>query len=139
MHAPDVPNPRDELIRKTVEFMVQLQERLDRQMIDPVVASVQCAAVWQVTAGLVDGETSELLSSQANLVGPRPVKRYFAGHGKVLLLAYLPAGDGYVLQQISTETAERKILKRSDSQVGEREQEIATLVDLLKTQGYTPI
>lgn len=137
--APEVPEVRDELIRKTVEFMVRLQEQFDHKTIDPAIAAAQCKALWHVTSGLVSEDISALLAQQADAIGPRPVKRFFAGHGKVLLLAFLPEGCGYVLQKISPQDGSRTQVKRSDSEVGFREQEIADLTDALKRQGYAPI
>lgn len=139
-HTPTgVPEVRDELIRKTVDFAAQLQERLERHTVDPLVAAVQCSALWFVTAGLVDDETSSLLAQQADAIGKRPIKRFFAGNGRVLLVAYLPDAPGYVLQEVKPADGSRTVLKRSAADAGEREAEVAALVAGLAAKGFVAL
>jgi hypothetical protein len=134
-----VPEVRDELIRKTVEYAAQLQERIERGTVDQAIAAGQCRALWFVTSGLVGDDVSELLSQQAAAAGPGPIKRFFAGSGRVLLLAYLPDTAGYVLQDVSPADGSRKLLKSSKSDVGIREAEIAELVKGLVGKGFVAL
>lgn len=130
-----VPDTREELIRKTVDFASRLQERIERGTVDTAIAAAQCRALWYVTSGLLDDETSGLLSLQGSSVGPGPIKRFFAGDNKVLLLAYLPDSPGWVLQSVSPADGSRTLLKRSTADIGDREQEIATLTAGLLARG----
>lgn len=132
-----VPTVREELIRKTVEFMIAASEKPG--CADPVIAAAQAKALWTVTAGLVDSETSELLAAHADSIGQQSIKRYFAGNGNVLMLAYLPSGNGYVLQKIDPADGSARVLKASKAEVGFREQEMADLIDGLKRTGYRQI
>lgn len=132
-----IPTVREELIRKTVEFMIAATEKPGNT--DPVIAAAQAKALWTVTAGLVDGETSELLAAHADSVGRHPIKRYFAGKGGVLVLAYMPDGNGYALQKIDPADGLARVLKASKAEVGFREQEMSDLVDGLLRAGYRPI
>lgn len=130
-----VPDTREELIRKTVDFASRLQERIERGTVDTAIAAAQCRALWYVTSGLLDDETSGLLSLQGSSVGPGPIKRFFAGDGKVLLLAYLPDSPGWVLQSINPTDGSRTLLKRSGADIGDREHEIVTLTAGLLARG----
>ena len=132
-----IPTVREELIRKTVEFMIAATEKPG--YVEPVIAAAQAKALWTVTAGLVDSETSELLAAHADSIGQQPIKRYLAGKGNVLMLAYLPSGNGYVLQKIDPTDASARVLKASKAEVGLREQEMADLIDGLKRTGYRQI
>lgn len=132
-----IPTVREELIRKTVEFMIAASEKPG--CADPVIAAAQAKALWTVTAGLVDSETSELLAAHADSIGQQPIKRYFAGNGNVLMLAYLPSGNGYVLKKIDPTDGSARVLKASKAEVGFREQEMSDLVDGLLRAGYRAI
>lgn len=137
MTTETIPTVREELIRKTIEFMIAAEEK--GEIADKVIAAAQAKALWTVTAGLVDNETSELLASHANTLGERPVKRYFAGKGSVLMLAHIPAGSGYVLKKINPADGLSSIVKASKSEVGFREKEMEDLVAGLLRTGYIAI
>jgi hypothetical protein len=134
-----VPEIRDELIRKTVEYAAQLQERIERGTVDLAIAAAMGRAMWFITSGLVGDDVSELLAQQAAAAGPGPIKRFYAGNGRVLLLAYLPDTPGYVLQEISPATGARTVLKRSKADVGVRETETAALVAGLTAKGFVAL
>lgn len=140
-HHPDTgaPEVRDELIRKTVDFMTMLQWRLEKNAVDPLIAATQCRALWAVTSGLVGDDISSLLAQQADAIGPRPIKRFFVARGKLLLLAYLPDQAGFILQSISTVDGSRTKLKSSPADAGAREAEIEALVAGLATSGFVAL
>lgn len=137
-HADSPPTTAEELVRKTIEFMADLEEKRLQGLADPVIASAVAKALWTVTSGLV-GDLSQLLAQQADEIGPQPIKRVFVGAGKVLRLAYLPSGSGYLLQQVDPVTGQSTLMKRSDAQGAERAREIAALVSGLKTKGFTAL
>ena len=132
-----IPTVREELIRKTVEFMIAATEKPG--YVEPVIAAAQAKALWTVTAGLVDSETSELLAAHADSIGQQPIKRYLAGNGNVLMLAYMPSGNGYVLKKIDPTDGSARVLKASKAEVGFREQEMSDLIDGLLRAGYRAI
>jgi hypothetical protein len=136
MTSTTLPTTEQELNRKTVDFLEDLHFAMSRNDIDPLVASVQCKAVWTVTAGLVDNDISGMLTETASMLGAQPVKIFFAGHGKLRLLAYPARGAGFVLLEIDATSNAKSVLIKSATDGNERAQALAKTIEALKAKGY---
>lgn len=133
---PTLPTTREELERKVLDFVTDLAHAHELGELDPVVAAAQSKAAWSITAGLIDNELSAMLAEYSDQIGPEPVKVFFVGTGKVLMLVYLPRGTGYALFSVDAATGARTLLKKASTEPGERAAELHTLSKTLIAKGF---
>lgn len=134
---PSLPTTKQELERKAIELLEQIEHDRIAHKLTPNDVALMCGVIWTLTAGLVGEEISQLTSLAAATHKRRPVTRHFAGNGHVLVLV-IGATAGFVLQEINPTTTQRRVLKTSALDVGERELVIDALVaGLLKGGKYT--
>jgi hypothetical protein len=94
----DIPNPREELERKTVEALDGLAHKLSQRRITTAEFGAAGKLLWQVTAGLVDGSISDLCSAVAEQAKQTRMRQVFAGADNVLVFSWYPEEDDYQLE-----------------------------------------
>ncbi len=134
-----LPTTREELERKTVDYLQEQVHRVESGRSDKQRLFVIGRALWHVTSGLVDQSVLDLCTAAWDS-GEEPVcMRRFVGKGKVLTALWKPDGRGYVLQSIDATTQEKTILRTSTAEIGLREDELKALFGALVKAGYIAI
>ena len=134
-----IPTPRQELERKTVEYLEAQINRADNNRLERRDLHVIGRALWNITSGLVDDDIANLCSMTA-AAGQNPrIARRYVGKGKVLIIMWTPDGQGYVVLSVDATTQIKSVLLTSKSEVGIREEELRTLFGTLSKSGYIEI
>ncbi|OAD82938.1 hypothetical protein ATN89_17115 [Comamonas thiooxydans] len=136
----ETPTLHQELHRKLVDYLMNRETRRIAGEISPSVIGIECGALWDVLAGLIDKETAHLLA-QLEAGAKRPFeKRYFFKPGKesALVLAHNPTETGWVL--FSKGGDKPMALAHNKTDAGElRQQQMAAISQQLITKGYKEI
>ena len=134
-----LPTVREELERKTVEYLESQVHRADQSRLEKRDLFVIGKALWNITSGLVGNDVAELCSAVADAGKTPALTRRFVGKGKVILIAWNADGHGFVGQSINADTLQSNTFITSKAQVGEREEELKTLFGALSKSGYMEI
>jgi hypothetical protein len=136
-----IPTPRQELERKTVDFLQHAVHRAESNRLDRRELKAMGQALWTITSGLVDDDVTDLCARVSEVTGTAPMKRHFVGRGIVRTFAWQPDKPGYVILTRSAVTGEpigeAGTLRRTE--IGEREEELKRLFDTLCRSGYVEL
>lgn len=130
----DLPTLKEELERKTVEVLSQLDHRIRSGSIDPRGAWVTAQTVWTLTAGLVSNEASQAAADIANQNPCPNWKRVFVHDSKPTLLLRVAPSRGFALTHAITSA----VLKKGLLEPGDLGS-LDKVVEALKSVGYTEI
>lgn len=136
----DTPTTKEELERKSVEFLEVMVNRHDRGELTDRELGLVGHAVWSIACGLVDESVAELAAKVSDTRNTGTLKRHFAGKGQLYSAIWNPVKPGYVLvKRDAINPSTHSVVKASKAEVGEREQELHTLFSALRTGGYVEI
>lgn len=135
----DVPTLKEELERKTVEVLSELDRRIRSGSIDPRGAWVTAQTVWTLTAGLVSNEASQAAAELANQNPCQAWRRVFIHTSKPTLLLKVVPGRAFVLSVVNAATGSTTALKSGRSEPGELEELVDRIATRLKGDGYIEI
>lgn len=134
-----IPTPREELTRKTVDVLTQLVHRSEVGRLDKSQLAFAGRLLWTVTAGLVDEDVTVICQEAARAGLDKPIKRHFVGKGVVRTVAWHADKPGYAMvtrDANATPVTEPMVRK---TEIGERENELATLFASLRKAGYVEL
>lgn len=135
-----LPTMKEELERKSVEFLEHVVYRAERNLLSERELGQIGHAIWNITSGLVDDSVSDLAGLVAKTRNTAPMKRHFVGKGHVYTVLWNPAKEGYaVLKRDASTPHERQVVRKSDAQAGDREDQLKTLFDAMRTGGYVEL
>lgn len=123
-----LPTIREELNRKACEVLIRNQEQCGSGAVPLDYAGAVSKTVWNLCAGLIDDDILSIAAQHADQIGQRSFVRNFICGGKLLQLQWNARCDGFKLVNIDLHSGERKLMKESKAQVGERELLMADLV-----------
>jgi hypothetical protein len=136
----EIPTLKEELERKSVEALEFAVHRHEQHLLSDRELGVIGHAVWNITGGLVDDSVSDLAALVAKTRHATPIKRHFAGKGAIYTVAYRTERDGFVVVKRDARTPkERQVVRNSDAQAGDREDQLKTLFAAFKTGGYVEL
>jgi len=134
------PTTREELARKTVDFLVDEVHRAESNRLPKQVLAEVGRALWHITSGLVPEDVSELCSRTAAVGRATPMKRHFLGKGFVRTVAWYADRPGYVIANLTAlDALPVGTPTKRMTEVGEREAELETLFASLRKAGYVEL
>lgn len=139
-----LPTQRQELDRKTLDYLIQAVHRHENNTLSVRDLSMQARAIWMVTAGLVSQEVSDYLEQVADLEreAGNEMKRIFVSPDEVtqiITIEWNLAHPGVRVTRGTPSTFTWKEIRRSDEEPGLREQVIKKTVEALELKGYQEI
>jgi hypothetical protein len=134
-----IPTPRQELERKTIDFLQAQVNRAETGRLEKRDLHLIGHALWHITSGLVDDTVSELCTAVAEAGKQPAMLRRFVGKGEVLIVAWNADKSGYVVQSVHAVNQTRTTIRKSDAEIGLREAELKKLFDGLSKVGYMEI
>jgi len=134
-----IPTVKEELCRKTVDVLLELESR----SLDGRLAANEhkrtARVIWTLTAGLVDDETLKLCGQAADGCKDDLITLRYLGKGALIEIRYWPQKSGFVATTRNATTQERSVLIQSTAEVGLREGKILQLTEGLLKRGYVKI
>lgn len=134
----DLPTTRQELERKTVDFLEQKVHDFEAGHLDLDELQLVAKAVWSVTSGLVDNAISAMAADAAGDVKPVPVKKRFLGKGELLTFVWRPGTDGFAFSTTDAARLDKKNVVQK-TKPGELQARLNQLFGALRTKGYIEV
>lgn len=134
-----LPTTRQELERKTVEFLESKVHAFEAGELDLDELQLVSKAAWSITAGLVDNSISAMAAEAAGDVKPKIVKRLFLGCGDLAQIAYRPSTDGFAFTRTNAAFLDKKTALSVPTRPGELMAGVARIVNGLLAAGYIEI
>lgn len=133
-----IPTQAQELERKTVEEIERLLRQCDAGHITKNNMAMAAHSIWNVTAGLVDADTSRLAEQAAMELQftNQVIRRRFLCPSGIVEVSYHPEKPGYLVRSIDASTKEVKVLKASRLAPGDRDAELAKVINSLAPPKY---
>lgn len=132
----DIPNPREELERKTIEALDMMAHKLSQRRVTTEQFGAAGQLLWQVTAGLVDGSVSDLCAAVSQQAKQTRMRQVFASANNVLVFSWYAEQDDYTLEMyqygIPRPTSTRVVRCSFDERGPKFDKFFATL----ESQGY---
>lgn len=135
----DFPTLKQELERKAIEILLEVDHRFRSGSIDQRGAWVTAQTVWTLTAGLVSNELSQAAADIANKTSCTFWRRVFVHVSKPTLVLKVVPGRAFVLAKVDPSTGTQTTLKSAKSEPGELEELVGKVESSLKDSGYKEI
>jgi len=132
----DMPNPREDLERKTVECLDDMAYRLSKHQITMSEFSARAHLLWKVTAGLVDASISLLCESAAQMADETPMRKCLVNGNGVFEFVWTPNADGYVINVYKHGETKPFKTKSWEAPREKRAEMLESAFTALRTQGY---
>lgn len=132
----DIPSPREELERKTIEALDSLAHKLSQRRLTTAEFGAAGQLLWQVTAGLVDSSISDLCSAVSQQARATRMRQVFAGPANVLVFSWYPEQDDYVMEMFSHGSKKPTSTRTVKCAFDERTEKFDKFFATLEAQGY---
>lgn len=132
---------RDELTRKSLDFLIDTAHRLETSRITPEEAVVRARTVWNITSGLVESEVSDLAQRLVDETNHKIGSRSLYFHhpdGSFARLRYPLDAPGLSLL---LRTPKLPFREPSNVEVSmeDRPERLKTMITRLINEGYKPV
>jgi hypothetical protein len=131
----EIPSPREELERKTVEALDELAHRLHNSRLTKEEFGFAAKLLWKVTAGLVDSSISDLCEAASAHAKASVMKQSFFSPNRIVIFLWSADKDDYVMRvrdYVGPKDLMSKVVRCSFDERHERLQKAFTA---LETQG----